>query len=30
MRFGSVGEHYEKFEQVSIAQVRQLLERSAA
>jgi putative phosphoribosyl transferase len=30
MRFGSVGQHYEKFEQVSIAQVRQLLEPSPA
>jgi len=30
LRFGSVGQHYEKFEQVSIAQVRQLLQLSAA
>jgi putative phosphoribosyl transferase len=29
-RFGSVGQYYERFEQVSIAAVRQLLEASAA
>lgn len=28
MRFGSVGQHYEQFEQVGIARVRQLLEAS--
>ena len=30
MRFGSVGQHYEQFEQVSIASVRQLLGASPA
>jgi predicted phosphoribosyltransferase len=30
MRFGSVGQHYEEFEQVSIERVRQLLEPSPA
>jgi len=30
MRFGSVGQHYEQFGQVSIASVRQLLEASPA